>query len=176
MIKADTPQLERIAQRLALMASNSEDICSLLRRIDAELESDLELAAYPQAAVVCEAVQSAIAALSKADELLQGLKTVLAFAPAEYEDAEKQQIDAISRLTALLSGINMNLVAAETPGKIVVEEQGSYTERDALVACLVADSAAELQITNLAVLSKAVEEEYGSFTVVDWNGETEVKQ
>lgn len=175
MITADTPELEQISARVAQMAGDSEEVLSLLRRIGAEMETDLELAAYPQAAIVCRAISSTIIDLSHADDMLQKLKAILAVVPTEYEETEKRQIDAISRLTMVLSGIHVDLAASEVIGRISSENRNGNTVLDEQVSRLVSNSVTEMQITNLAAVGKAIEEEYGVLKVTDLNDETEVK-
>lgn len=167
MIYVDIPEIEKLSELLVIIASLSDETLSKLRHIYGEMQSDLELANYPQCPMCLEATALSIDALNRANDMLQSLKGILLSVPGEYEAKEQEHRNMISRMTELLAAYNIDLGAAISPTGVPIEEQSAEQERQAQVQQLVADSAAEMELTNIAAISKVVKEEYDVRKVED---------
>lgn len=170
MIFADVAEIEKISHILSALADRADEALSVLRRTLAEMQNDVEFGMYPQHTTVCNSVSSSIDSLARGNDILQTLKGVLANAVREYEDAEESNVNALNRMADLLSHIQTGMFLSTLPGQIPTvanENQPNSLDR---VRGLVSASAAEMQLTNIAVISKVIKEEYGIDQVTDMPG------
>lgn len=160
MIQVNIPELEGLAQQLTYAASDSFDALCRLRVISDEMHNDLELLTYPQAGVALEAICVASDALQRGDDTLQSLKNTVQAVIDSYEESERRFSDALARMSAQMDRAQVGCNAA------LVSDNVAYTAHDEPpaqlgVRRLVADSVEEMQIANIAAVTKAVKEEYG---------------
>ena len=160
MIIADIGELEKLSSMLISISSETDDVLQRLRKMSSEIQSDLDLQTYPQYPLVTEAVSLGVDALNRGNDTLQSLKNVLLYVATEYESNEKKHKNALARMTTILSGINVNLTAATTPDTASVERD-EQTDKHEQVVSLVSDSALEMQMANIAAITKKADGEYG---------------
>ena len=160
MIFADIPEIERISNTLISVAVRTDEVRNDLRKTLSEVQSDIELSAYPQHAGICESVTLSIEALTAANDILQTLKGILPYIAGEYEANETRNINALSRMTIALSNIHANFSVATSHGQVMTVERTVQTQSSDRLRKLVSESAAEMQITNVAAIGKVINEEY----------------
>lgn len=171
MIFADVAEIEKISHILSALADRADESLSVLRRTLAEMQNDVEFGMYPQHAAVCNSVSLSIDSLARGNDILQTLKGALSNAAHEYEETETNNINALNRMTNLLSNIQAGMFLSTLPEQVPTvanENQPNGLDR---VRELVSASAAEMQITNIAVISKVITEDYGIDQVTDMPGE-----
>lgn len=161
MIIADIGELEKLSSMLISISSETDDVLQRLRKMSSEIQSDLDLQTYPQYPLVTEAVSLGVDALNRGNDTLQSLKNVLLYVATEYESNEKKHKNALARMTTILSGINVNLTAATTPADTASVERDEQTDTHEQVVSLVSDSALEMQMANIAAITKKADGEYG---------------
>ena len=161
MITADIGELEKITTTLISVASETDEVLHRLRKTSAEIQSDLDLQTYPQYPQVAEAVSLSVDALNRGNDTLQSLKNALLYVAGEYEEKEKEYKNALARMTTVLSGIETTLTSVIASSGVVPIEQGDQSERHSQVVSVVSDSALEMQMVNIAALTKKTDDEYG---------------
>ena len=159
MITADIGELEKITTMLISISSDADEVLHRLRKTSAEIQSDLELQTYPQYPQVSEAVSLGVDALNRGNDTLQSLKNALLYVAREYEENEKKYKDSLARMTLVLSGIEANLNSVIAANGIV--EQSEQSALHSLAVSMVSDSALEMQMVNIAALTKKINDEYG---------------
>lgn len=173
MIIADIGELEKIINMLISVSSETDEVLNRLRKTSAEIQSDFDLQTYPQYPYITESVSLGINALNRGNDTLQSLKNVLLYVATEYVDNEKKYKNALARMTALLSGIGANLTSATLSEDIVSVERDTQTDLHAQVVSLVSDSALEMQVANIAAITKKTDEEYGTVDIEAMSKTTE---
>lgn len=167
MIGVEISELEKIADILFLMASNTDETLNALRRISAEMQEDLELKVYPQSTNILEEVCFGIESLNRANDTLQSLKHIVLSAVSEYQANEEKNKNTLARMSNCLESLYQGMNVAVTPGEIVHAEIASEAMNQNRVQELVAGSVQEMQIANIAAVSKVLEEEYSIDEVED---------
>ena len=167
MILADLPELEKISGELISVAIGTDEVLNSVRKTLSEIQNDVELTTYPQHADVCESVALCVESLNRSNDMLQTLKGTLQYISGEYEANEIHNINALSRMTTMLSNIHTNLVASTAMGRVTTVEQSDQIQSSSHIRELVSDSAMEMQVTNIAAVGKVVKEEYSIKQVED---------
>lgn len=167
MILADLSELEKISFELVSVAAGTDEVLNSIRKTLAEIQNDIELASYPQHAGVCESVTLSIDSLNRGNDILQTLKGILPYVSGEYEANEVKNINALSRMTLLLSNIHTDMSVATSQGQVTTVERTEQTQSSDHIRELVSDSAMEMQITNIAAVGKVAKEEYSIKQVED---------
>lgn len=167
MIKVDLAEIELLTDLLVKMASDTEESLNKLRQISNEMYNDIELPAYPQTPVALEAVSVAIESLNRGNDTLQSLRNAILPVVSKYQENEKRCSDALMRMTATMDAASVGFNAAVSSTGIIPVEHTDGIVSQEKVQQLVSDSVQEMQITNIAAVSKAVKEEYEVSNVVD---------
>lgn len=172
MIRVDIAEIEKLTDILVKIASDSDEALSRLRQVSNEMHNDVELPAYPQTPVALEAVSSAIDALSRGNDTLQSLKGFMLPVASTYQETEQKHKDALNRMTATMDNVVVGYNAAIVSDNIAHIEHTDATVTQTKVQQLVADSVEDMQVTNIAAVSKSVREEYEIAKVDDLVDET----
>ncbi len=171
MIKVNIAEIEKLTDILVKAASSSDEALSRLRRVSTEMHDDLELPLYAQADILLEAVSMAIDALNRGNDTLQSLKnTVLPIANV-YRETEQKNKNELSRMLTSMESISVGYNAAITSESIPSIEHADAIVSQNKVQQLVADSYEEMQVANIASLTKTVSEEYEVKKIEDFVGE-----
>lgn len=160
MIKVDFAEIEQITDILVKMASDSDEVFNRLRHISMEMQEDLELAAYPQSGVALEAVSVAIDALNRGNDTLQSLRSAMLPVATTYQENEQKVKDALSRMTVQMDKVCVGYSAAIASDSITHVEHSDAVVSQSKLQQLVAESVEEMQVTNIAAVTKVVREEY----------------
>ena len=160
MIRADIAELEQLTDLLVRIASDADDVLSRLRQISSEMHEDIELAAYPQSLFALEAVSGAVDALNRGNDTMQSLKNVMLPAADAYRENEQRNIDALSRMTVRMDTVGTGYQAAIVSNGCAHVEHCSGAAAQEKVQQLVADSVEQMQVTNIAAVTRTVREEY----------------
>lgn len=171
MIKVNIAEIEKITDILVKAASGSDEALSRLRHVSAEMHNDLELPLYTQTDILLEAISTATEALNRGNDTLQSLKnTVLPIANV-YRETEQKNKNELSRMLTTMESISVGYNAAITSENIPSIEHTDAIVLQNKVQQLVADSYEEMQVTNIASLTKTVSEEYEVKIVEDFVNE-----
>lgn len=160
MIRADMTQIEALTDLLGRVASDGSDALERLRRVSNEMQEDDELALYPQTPVVLETVAQAVTVLTRADDTLQSLHTAMMPVATAYRDAEQRHKDALARMAERMGSLQVGYNAAIVSDKISPVESTQENRAMDTIAQMVADSVEEMQMTNIAAVTRTVREEY----------------
>ncbi len=159
MIVADISELEHIADILSVTSSEIDDTLNKAKITFAEMSADLEFAQYIHAQPCIEKVGVAVSALFNVNERISELKSVVFSALSGYSDNERACKNAVSRMTAYLSLLNDTATAAlslDCPSVTGLEQSINQDE----IQKMICGSAEELQMANIAAVSKIIEKEY----------------
>lgn len=167
MIRVDIAEIEILTDLLVKMASDTEEALSKLRQISNEMHNDVELPSYPQTPVTLETVSVAIDSLNRGNDTLQTLKNAMLPVATTYQENEQKSKNALARMTAIMDTAAVGFSAAVSPSGITPVEHTDNAISQGKVEQLVAESVMEMQVTNIAAVSKAVKEEYEVSTVAD---------
>ena len=167
MIKVDLAEIELLSDLLVKMSSDTEEALNKLRLISNEMHEDLELPSYPQTPMTLEAVSIAIESLNRGNDTLQSLKNAIRPVVSTYQENEQRNKDALARMTAIMDAATVGFDAAVSSAGITPVEQSDSIISQEKIQQMVADSVQDMQITNIAAVSKAVKEEYEVSTVAD---------
>ena len=167
MIKVDIAELEKLTDILIRLASDSDEVMSRLRRVSNEMHEDIELETYPQSAVALEAVSVALDALNRGNDTLQSLKSAILPVADMYRENEQKNKDALSRMVAIMDSVCVEYNAAIVSDHIAHIEHTDSIVSQSKVQQMVADSVEEMQVTNIAAVSKTIREEYEVSDVAD---------
>lgn len=165
MITIDIAQIEVLIDLLVKSASDADEVLSRLRSVATEIQNDVELPLYAQADVVLESVALAIQALNRGTDTLLSLKGTMMPVADIYRENEKNNKDALSRMTAYIDSVKTGFSAAISTYTIPQAEHSDSVSSQSKVQQLVADSVSEMQATNIAAITKVVKEEYEAKTI-----------
>lgn len=167
MIQVDIAALEVLADRLMRCASQTEETVCRLRHVSAEMQEDVELAVYEPSGAALESVVWAVEALGRADDTLQSLKNVVASLGERYRALEQEHKNALGRMLTVMDTATVGYQAAMQSDTIPQvghdEELAAHNAAEQLVA----DSAEELRVANVAAIRQAAQAEYGVQDVRD---------
>lgn len=167
MIRVDLAEIEYLTDVLVKMASDAEEALSKMRQISNEMHNDLELPAYPQTPVALESVSLAIESLNRGNDTLQSLRNAILPAVTMYRETEQKNKNALARMTARMDATAVGFSAAVSPSGITPMEHAANAISQSKVEQLVAESILEMQVANIAAVSKAVKEEYQVANIAD---------
>ena len=167
MIKVNIAEIEKLTEILVKLASDSDEALSRLRLVSNEMNNDVELPLYPQASVTLEAILTAINSLTRANDTIQSLKNIVLPIAGIYQETEQKNKDALERMLTLMENANVDYNAAIVSDGIAHVEHADNVISQAQVQQLVADSVEEMQVTNIAAISKTLKEEYEISAVKD---------
>lgn len=168
MIRVDIAEIEKLTDVLARVASDTDEVLNRLRQISNEMYNDVELPTYPQSAIALEAVSGAVDALNRGNDTLQSLRSAVLPIASTYQETEKKNRDALSRMYAMMDSMGTSYNAAIISDSIVHVEHTDDVAIQGDVQRLVADSVEEMQVANIAAVTKAVKEEYDILKVEDF--------
>lgn len=160
MIRVDIAEIEKLTDIFVKIASDSDEVLSRLRQISNEMHDDVELPAYPQSAIALEAISGAIDALNRGNDMLQSLKNIMMPIASTYQENEQKNKAALNRMAALMDSVSVGYNAAIVSDNIAHVEHSDAVVSQSKVQQLVADSVEEMQVTNIAAVTKAAREEY----------------
>ena len=124
------------------------------------MHNDLDLPTSPQSAVTLEAVSLAVDAFNRANDTIQSLKNTMLPMAGVYQENEQKNINALNRMLVMLDNVNTGFNAAIVSNGITPVEHSDEIISQSKVQQLVADSVEEIQVANVAAVSKVVDEEY----------------
>ena len=160
MIKVSISEIEKLTDILVRTASSSDEALSRLRFLSAEMHNDIELPLYTQTDILLEAVSMAIETLNRGNDTIQSLKnTVLPIANI-YRETEQKNKNELSRMMTTMESLSVGYNAAIASESIPSIEHTDSIVLQNKVQQLVADSYEEMQVTNIASLTKTVSDEY----------------
>lgn len=160
MIRVDIAEIEKLTDILVKIASDSDEVLSRLRQVSNEMLNDVELSSYPQSAIALEAISGALDALNRGNDTLQSLKNTMLPIASIYQENEQKNKDALNRMAALMGSMSVGYNAAIVSDNIAHVEHSDSLTSQSKVQQLVADSVEEMQVTNIAAVTKTVREEY----------------
>ena len=160
MITVDLDGLAQMTDTLTSAASASEDILGGMHLLDAEMQANPELLAYPQSTPAIEALAEAMQEMAQLSDSLITLKNILSDAEEEYKKQEEILRDAVGGFLSTLAALQTELGAAQAAQMLVIE-QDTETFAQKCVQDLVADSSTEMELTSIAAVSQVIEEDYG---------------
>lgn len=160
MIRVDIAEIEKLTDILVKVASDSDEVLSRLRQVSNEMHNDVELPSYPQSAIALEALSGAIDALNRGNDTLQSLKNTMLPIASTYQENEKRNKEALNRMTTLMDSVSVSYNTAIVSDSIAHVEHNDSIASQGKVQQLVADSVEEMQVTNIAAVTKTVREEY----------------
>lgn len=160
LISVDTEELERLSDVFLALGTKSDDSYEKLRKISNEMAYDVDLLSYPQGASATEMVSYAVNSLNQVNGSVQSLKGLLLTLAEFYKDKEKEYSSAISRITAIMDSLNVNVNTAITSPDIAIVEVTDEVDGHSDIQRLVDESAVQMQITNIAAVNKVIEEDY----------------
>lgn len=171
MIKVNLAEIENLSSALIDSASKTDDSLQKLRFLSNEMVNDTELPMYTQSEAILLAVTSAVNALNRGNDTLLSLKNIILSIPDAYQELEKSHKDALNRMITTMSSLNLNYSSVITsPNTPLVEEDDAIQSQNN-VQQLVADSCEDMQITNIAAISKVIEDEYNIQEIKEIDGE-----
>ena len=160
MIYINTDGLENISDLLVALASQTENEFYRAKAALMELQENTQFQSYPQYVSACETMSHATDELFRLKDTLNTLMNILLSASGDYIQEEKKKVELLRKVTDCLASVSYNLsVAVETSGKAEVEKSDEMLSMDEIQK-LVADSNLQMQMTNIAAVSKKVQEEY----------------
>lgn len=167
MIKVNIAEIEQITDTLVKAASNSEEVFNRLRLILSEMQDDFELSAYPQTPFVLESVSMAQSALNRGNDTLQSLRNVMQSVADHYQETELKNKAALNRMAATMDRVSVGYHAAVVSDSIAHMEHDDTIVFQNKIQQLVAQSSEEMQLTNIAAITKTVQEEYEIIKIED---------
>ena len=161
MTYVDTDLLEEMRDRMYQVLSRIEECAGTLRQMHSQMMGeDLSLSFYPQWE---RAVDGCGDALQKADRLTETanrLLTVLEAASGEYQEMERQHMQAIERLSTRMSVLGSGMAGVMDPAYPVGLQEGEAgssamdLERQTMMAVT------SLELANLMAVTQVLKEEY----------------
>lgn len=161
MTYVDTDLLEQMRDRMYQVLSRIEECAGTLRQMHSQMMGeDLSLSFYPQWE---RAVDGCGDALQKADRLTETanrLLTVLEGASVEYQEMERQHMQAIERLSTRMSVLGSGMAGVMDPAYPVGLQEGEAgssamdLERQTMMAVT------SLELANLMAVTQVLREEY----------------
>lgn len=167
MIKADIAEIEKLAGVLSRAAANSEDVLIRLRQVSGEMHNDAGLSAYPQSVVALEALSMAIDALNRGNDTLQSLRNVIFPVASVYQENEQKNKDKLNRMAAAMEGAGIGFHAAIVSDNIAQVGHSNAINTQNRIQQLTVGGTEEIQVTNIAVVTKAVKEDFEINVVKD---------
>lgn len=161
MITVDVAQIEVLTDLLIDSTAGADEVLNRLRRVSSEIQSDTELAKYTYADNLTEYVSLAIQELNRVTDILMTLKNAMLPVADIYRENEKKNKNALIRMTAYVDSIKTTLISvisADTVPQTVHSDDALYLQRK--VQRLVSDSISEMQVTNIAAITRIIEDEY----------------
>ncbi len=168
MIKANIPEIEKLTDIMVKTASTSDEALNRLRLVSAEMHNDLELPLYSQTDILLEAVSAAIEALNRSNDTIQSLKNTLLPIADTYRETEQKNQNELSRMLSTMESISIDYNAAIISESIPNVENADTIVSQNKVQQLVTDSYEEMQVANIASVTKTVSEEYEVNSVEDF--------
>lgn len=160
MIKVDIAEIEKLTDILVKIASDSDEVLSRLRQVSDEMVNDVELPSYSQSTIALDAIFGALEALNRGNDILQSLKNTILPIASTYQENEQRNKDRLNRMTELMDSMSVGYNAAIVSDSIAhVEHCDSISSQDKIQQ-LVADCVEEMQVTNIAAVTKTVSDEY----------------
>ena len=159
MIKVDIAKIERLADILAKASYSFDDALNRLRHIFSEIENDVELSQYPQATVIKEILLSSIEAFNRGNDMLLSLKDVIAPVAEKYCETEKNNKDALNRMTVIMNTSAETFSSAIASETVINADNIKPVSSQSDVQQLVKDSVEEMQASNIAATTKTDEKE-----------------
>ncbi len=159
MVIADISELEHIADILSVTSSEIDDTLNKAKATFAEMSADVEFAQYVHTQPCLEKAGAAISSLFNVNERISELKGIMFSVSGGYSDTERACKNAISRMTAYMSLLNDTATTAlslDYPSVTSLEQSTNQDE----IQKMISGSAEELQIANIAAVSKIIEKEY----------------
>ncbi len=160
MIKADIAEIENLTAVLVKLASDADETSVRLRQLFGEMQEDIVLPLYPQADVALEALSVATEALNRGNDTLQTLKNAMLPIADAYRENEKKNKDALNRMAMRMANLEVGYNAAISSDGVAYTEQEEEEASRQRLRQLVADNLEEMQIANIAAVTKTVKEEY----------------
>lgn len=160
MISVDIAEIEKLTDILVRIASDSDEVLSRLRQVSNEMYNDVELPAYQQSTIALEAISGAIDALNRGNDTLQSLKNTMLPIAGTYQENEQKNKDALNRMVMRMDSVSAGYNTAIVSDSIAHVEHNDNIASQGRVQQLVADSVEEMQVTNIAAVTKTVREEY----------------
>ena len=167
LIKVNVFELEKITNNLIKITSDTDELLNRLKSISSEMQNDVELSTYIQSKKLIDSVLVATDAINRGNDIAQTLKNVMLSVASDYKETEKMNIDALNRMIIVMDAVSSRYNASVTSYNIPHIEHTDLLASQNKVQQLVTDNAEEMQITNIAVITKVVQEEYEVKSVKD---------
>lgn len=161
MTYVDTDLLEMMRDRMYQVLSRIEECAGTLRQMHSQMMGeDLSLSFYPQWE---RAVDGCGSALQKADRLTETasrMLTLLESVPGEYLEMQRQQTQAIERLTTRMSVLGAGMAGVMDPAYPMGLQEGETgssamdLERQTMMAVT------SLELANLMAVTQILRDEY----------------
>lgn len=157
----DTDLLEQMRDRMYQVLSRIEECAGTLRQMNSQMMGeDLSLSYYPQWEQAVEGCGNALQKTDRLTETANRLLTILESVVLEYQEMERQHVQAIERLSTRMSVLSSGMsgvMDASYPVGLEEGESGSAAmnlERDTMMAVT------SLELANLMAVTQVLKEEY----------------
>lgn len=159
MIVADISELERIVDTLTKTSNEIEDVFNKTKATLEEMSANVEFLQYLQAQPCIEIISDTKQLLFSINERIQEIKNIMVSVPNGYLDREREYKNELSRMASYLGLLSTTATAVLSPDFPTINSQESSVNQDELQK-MVAGSAEDLKISNIAAISKTIEKEY----------------
>lgn len=180
MTYVDTDLLEMMRDRMYQVLSRIEECAGTLRQMHSQMMGeDLSLSFYPQWERAVEGCGSALQKADRLTETASRMLTLLEAAPGEYLEMQRQQTQAIERLTTRMSVLGSGMAGVMDPAYPMGLQEGEAgssamdLERQTMMAVT------SLELANLMAVTQVLRDEYAYDQVlpgVNDEGEEEDKK
>ena len=161
MTYVDTDLLEMMRDRMYQVLSRIEECAGTLRQMHSQMMGeDLSLSFYPQWERAVEGCGSALQKADRLTETASRMLTLLEAAPGEYLEMQRQQTQAIERLTTRMSVLGSGMAGVMDPAYPMGLQEGEAgssamdLERQTMMAVT------SLELANLMAVTQVLRDEY----------------
>lgn len=158
MIEAEFSDLELLADNVASISSEMDELYIKMKLMYEEIIVNLELQAYPQYNSVCESLAQGVNTVFRMNEILMTLKNIMLSAPEEYKLQEERFREMLEGSITSLSALQIDISVANT--EVIPIEMNEELTGQNQIQLLVAENSIEMQMTNIAAVTQTIKEEY----------------
>lgn len=160
MIKAQPEGLEQISADLKKSAEMLEDITGKIMRLAGEMFDDFQIEEISGNLEIKSIVVSVNTDTARTADRLYSFSKAVSDALISYSEIERKNCEKIERLNCAIDSLGTELNSIYAVKDVPIPEASPDEEIQRNTELLVTGSVQDLQMTNIAAVSKAIKEKY----------------
>ena len=154
MIKINTDEFDRLLEVFIRLKADSDNVLGKTSMLRNEMLNDPELTGHPKSESIIGILDRSINSLNELNDDIRILDGIFVNAKDSFETNENELVTAIGEISNRLDSIVVQLDATMNSNQIVVVDESEEMRPVNEVERLVAGSLADLEATNIAVMTK----------------------